>query len=35
MIKILCDRCNAEIGEHENVGHIAVSAEIGEMSSKI
>lgn len=32
MIKILCDRCNAEIGEHENVGYIAVSAEIGEMS---
>lgn len=32
MIKILCDRCCAEIGEHENVGYIAIGTVIDKMS---
>lgn len=33
MIKILCDRCNAEIGEHENIGYIAVGTRITKVSA--
>lgn len=33
MIKILCDRCNAEIGEHENIGYIAIGTRITKVSA--
>ena len=33
MIKILCDRCQTEINEHENIGYIAVGNRITKVSA--